>query len=149
LNATLISIRGCRAAVAREIRAGDLVVVNSAGTGSDNAHAGTATLRADGEKLNGNLSADGTSTLSATLQDTKLTGSITNAALTLDGTSIWKVSGDSTLTGFDDPSGISGTKITNIVGRGHTVLYDSSLSANSALGGKTYKLANGGKLLPN
>jgi hypothetical protein len=30
----------------------------------------------------------------------------------------------------------------------HTVTYDASLSANSALGGKTYVLAGAGKLAP-
>ncbi len=42
----------------------------------------------------------------------------------------------------------SGTTITSIVGNGHTVTYDSSLAANSYLGGKTYTLVNGGTLSP-
>lgn len=48
------------------------------------------------------------------------------------------------LTNLTDSSGISGTTITNITGNGHTVSYDASLAANSALGGKTYSLVGGG-----
>ena len=43
----------------------------------------------------------------------------------------------------------SGSTITNITGNGHTIFYDSSLVANSSLGGKTYTLVNGGELSPN
>jgi len=58
------------------------------------------------------------------------------------------VTGDSQLMSLSDSSGISGTTITNIHGNGHTVTYDASLAANSALGGKTYTLAGGGQLTP-
>jgi hypothetical protein len=58
------------------------------------------------------------------------------------------VSGDSTLTTLSDSAGISGTSISNIQGNGYTVTYDSSLSGNSALGGKTYTLSGGGTLKP-
>ena len=62
--------------------------------------------------------------------------------------STWTVTGDSKLTSLSDTSGISGTSITNIYGNGHTVTYDKSLAANSALGGKTYTLNGGGTLTP-
>jgi len=58
------------------------------------------------------------------------------------------VTADSVLTGLIDVSGISGTSITNIIGNGHDVTYDAGLAANSALGGKTYTLVDGGHLLP-
>ena len=51
-----------------------------------------------------------------------------------------------TLSGLTDTAGISGSKVTNIVGNGHNVYYDSA--ANSGLGGKTYALVNGGQLIP-
>ncbi len=55
---------------------------------------------------------------------------------------------DSTLTGLSDTTGISGTSVSNIVGNGHTVTYDSGLAANKALDGKTYTLKGGGTLKP-
>lgn len=58
------------------------------------------------------------------------------------------MAGDSSLTTLSDAAGISGSTITNIVGNGHTVTYQSSLSGNSSLGGKTYTLSGGGQLVP-
>lgn len=55
---------------------------------------------------------------------------------------------DSTLTSFSDAGGTSGTSIKNIRGNGHIVTYDSYLSANSALGGKTYTLTGGSEPKP-
>lgn len=69
----------------------------------------------------------------------------TGAALTLDSTSWWTVTADSTLTTLTGAV-ISGSTITNITGNGHTVYYDKS--TNTALGGKTYTLAGGGQLVP-
>jgi uncharacterized protein (TIGR03437 family) len=109
----------------------------------------TATFTAIGETLTGNLVADSTSKLTANLQSaTTLSGTITRAALSLDATSIWKVSGNSTLTGFTDPDGISGSAITNVVGNGNTVYYDAALAANSYLKSGIYSLAGGGVLAP-
>ncbi len=79
---------------------------------------------------------------------TTLSGEITNAALSLDATSTWTVTGDSALSTLSDAVGISGSAITNIVGNGHTVTYDAGLAGNSALGGKTFSLVNGGTLAP-
>lgn len=50
------------------------------------------------------------------------------------------------MTVLNDSAGICCTKITNITGNGHNVYY--STSANPSLGGKTYTLAGGGKLIP-
>jgi hypothetical protein len=78
-----------------------------------------------------------------------LKGKIDKAALTLDATSRWTVTANSTLSALSDTSGISGDVISNIIGNGHTVTYDASLAANRLLGGKTYSLANGGRLMPS
>jgi len=45
--------------------------------------------------------------------------------------------------------GIGRRKIAELIGNGHTVTYDASLAANRLLGGKTYSLANGGRLMPS
>jgi len=128
---------------------GVLVKADNKGTGSDNTGAGTATLTLTGETLSGNLLTEGTGTITSALQSgTALTGMINQAALALDSTSTWKLTGNSTLTSLSDPSGIAGTSVTNIIGDGHTVTYDASLPANSKLAGKTYALAGGGQLKP-
>jgi hypothetical protein len=128
---------------------GTLLRADSAGTGSGNTGAGVATLRMSRVRLMGNLLTGGSGTISATLANgATLTGTINKAALALDGTSVWKVTGNSTLTTFSDTAAISGDSIKNVIGNGHTVTYDSSLSANKLLGGKTYRLSGGGTLTP-
>jgi len=106
-----------------------------------------ATLTAYGEKLTGNVLTDSTSSATVVLkQGSTLKGAVDKAALTLDSSSTWTVTADSTLTSLTGAE-ISGTKITNITGNGHTIYYDKSLAANKALGDKTYTLAGGGKLV--
>ncbi len=118
--------------------------------GTSGANGGTATFTADGVALVGGLETDSLSSISATLKNgTTLVGSINTASLSLDTTSTWTVTADSYLAGFTDAGGVSGLSITNITGNGHNVYYNASLTANSWLGGKTYSLVNGGKLLPN
>ena len=99
--------------------------------------------------------ADSISGLNLTLQNkSALTGAI-NAdktakivSVTLDKSSTWTVTADSYVTILADADGISGTSISNIIGNGHNVYYDASNTANSALNGQTYSLANGGTLAP-
>ena len=128
---------------------GVLIKAATGNWGTSGSNGGTVVFTADGETLTGDLVSDSSSSIAATLQNgTTLTGTIDSAALTLDSNSVWNVTGDSTLTSLSDASGISGTTITNIHGNGHTVYYDSSLAANSSLGGKTYSLSGGGELAP-
>lgn len=109
----------------------------------------TATLSADGETLIGKLYADATSTLNVTLKNnTTLQGSAQKTGITIDASSSWTLTGNSILTTFIDPSGISGTTITNVTGNGYSIHYDSTLTANQYLGGKVYSLVNGGVLTP-
>jgi len=86
-------------------------------------------------------------TLKVTLSNSTLTGTVKGAAMTLDKSSKWNVTGDSVLTSLSDSGGISGNNITNIYGNGHTVYYDKKLVENNDLKGKTYNLAKGGKLI--
>jgi hypothetical protein len=121
----------------------------STGYLADSTLGAVVSFTAIGEALVGNLIADSTSTLTAALTgSTTLEGMLTNAGITLDATSSWTVTGDCALTSFSDASGISGTSITNVYGNGHTVTYDSTLAANSALGGQTFTLNGGGTLTP-
>ena len=110
---------------------------------------GTVNFTAEHEDLQGNLLADASSAINAHLESqTRLTGAVTGASLTLDSTSTWTVTADSTITGLNDPTGISINSITNIIGDGHDVHYDPTLRGNLSLGGRTYNLASGGHLLP-
>ncbi len=122
----------------------------SSGNLVNSVNSGSATFIADGETLAGNLVADSTSSLAATLQNhTKFTGVVTGGALTIDATSVWTLSGNSVLTSLSDANGISGSTVNNIAGNGHNVTYNASLSANSYLNARTYALAGGGYLLPS
>jgi hypothetical protein len=110
--------------------------------------AGNATLKLIGETLTGNVVVDGTGTIAASLTSgTTLTGTVTGAAVALDSSSEWVVTGKSTVTTLSGAV-ISGSSITNIVGNGHNVYYNPELAGNSALGGNMYTLAGGGQLIP-
>jgi hypothetical protein len=105
------------------------------------------TFVTDSENLTGSLLADVSSTVSASLQHgTTLTGAIQHAALSLDSSSTWIVTANSTVTALTLAAGVSGTSVTSIIGNGHTVFY--SAAASPALGSKTYTLAGGGSLVP-
>lgn len=141
----VISLKG----VTVTANSGVLIKASTGNWGTSGSNGGTVVFTADGETLNGDLVSDSSSSIAATLRNgTILTGKIDSAALTLDATSSWTITGDSALTSLSDASGISGTRITNINGDGHSVTYDAGLAANSALGGKTYSLAGGGTLTP-
>jgi hypothetical protein len=117
--------------------------------GTSGKNGGTAVFTFDSDTLIGNFICDNISSISATLQNnTTLTGSIDSASLTIDASSKWNVTAVSYITTLSDANGISGTSVTNIYGNGFNVFYNSSLSGNSWLGGLTYALLNGGKLLP-
>ena len=95
------------------------------------------------------LVTDTNSSITATLENgSSLTGAIDHAALALDASSAWSVTGDSRLTSLDDETGLSGTTITNITGHGPTVTYDATLAADAWLNGATYTLAGGGTQTP-
>jgi Immunoglobulin domain len=124
------------------IRAGSGILIRATGSSS-------VTFLANADSLVGDLLADASSTVTATLQNgATLTGVVQGAAVSMDSTSKWNVTGASALTTLSDPAGISGLSITNIVGNGFTVTYLANLPANAVLGGKTYSLTGGGSLVP-
>jgi hypothetical protein len=128
---------------------GVLVSAAAGNWGTSGSNGGTAVLTADDQTLAGDLVADSISTIAVTLKNSStFTGKATKASITLDASSTWNVAGNSTLASLVDSAGISGSSIANIQGNGYTVTYDSSLSANSYLGGKTYPLTGGGTLTP-
>jgi hypothetical protein len=134
---------------------GLLLRVEAESGSSSDADGGVAMLTARGESLTGDLAADSLSSISLNLDSwSLLVGAINsrNAAkridLTVGASSVWIVTGDSHLTTLTLPAGVSGPTIANIFGNGHTVYYDATDPANSALAGLTYELAGGGTLTP-
>jgi hypothetical protein len=109
----------------------------------------TVTLLANGDSLSGALVADASSTINATLQNGgKLTGVVQGAAVSIDGTSAWIVTGNSVVTTLTLPAGPVGSTIPYILGNGYNVYYSASLPGNAALLGMTYWLSGGGQLVP-
>jgi hypothetical protein len=119
--------------------------------GREGSNGGHLTFKADGETLVGDITCDDISTVSVALQNkTTLKGTI-NAdgtaeamALTLDASSVWEVAGTSYLTSLTDED----ATLANIHDNGHTIYYDAKADASQWLGGKTWKLAEGGTLSP-
>ncbi len=133
------------------VSAGSGTLVNAAAGdwGTPGSNGGKAIFTADGQTLTGDLITDRISSIKATLKNgTSLTGYINKAALTLDATSSWHVTENSTLTILADQSALSDDTITNIYGYGHTVYYNANLEENSWLDSKTYHLNGGGYLTP-
>lgn len=151
-NKAVIKLTG----VALNVTSGTLI--NACGTsrwGTAGSNGGQVTFTADTQTLSGNIVIDSVSTFAGTLQNnTSFTGAVNSnnkgktVTLSLDATSTWTVSANSYLSSISNSAGISGTTVTNIIGNGHYVYYNSSLSANSYLNAKTYTLVNGGYLLP-
>ncbi len=138
-----------------EVNIGSGILINAtAGNwGKTGENGGIVIFTADSQALKGDLTADELSSIDLTLQNrSSLVGAIdaANTAksvnLTLDATSTWTVTANSSLTRLVDTSGITGTSITNIIGNGFTVTYDPA--SNPELGGKTYTLSGGGYLKP-
>jgi len=120
--------------------------------GTSGANGGKATLVANAQKLSGSVIVDKISTATLKLTNgSAWTGAIDTAhtaksvAVSLDSTSTWTVTATSYLTSLTGVK-VSGSRVRNIVGNGHTVYYDRG--ANSDLTGKTYTLTGGGTLQP-
>ena len=110
---------------------------------------GEATLASDGAAFSGDMNAGPDADLSVSLGNgTSYAGAVAGAAMTIDSTSMWTVTADSTLTTLTDPKGVSGSSVNNITGNGNNVYYDPDLSVNDYLGGLNYALVGGGYLLP-
>jgi hypothetical protein len=127
------------------------VLVNAAASrwGRTGSNGGHVELKGDTQTLAGDINADKVSSASVALKNhSVLSGATHNTALVLDGSSEWRVTADSALTSLTDADCVSGDTITNIHGDGHTVRYKADLAANQWLGGKTWKLADGGTLAP-
>lgn len=139
----IINLNGVKATAT----SGTLISAAAARWGRTGSNGGIVVFTAENETLAGDLVADSISSISATLKNnTTLMGAIHNAALTLDSTSKWTVTADSTLTSLTCANGVAG--LASIRANGCKVRYDASLAANRWLNRQTYALAGGGQLMP-
>jgi len=141
----IIDLKGAK------ISAASGVLVNAAASrwGRSGSNGGHVELTGENQKLAGDIMVDKLSSAMVMLRNhSALSGAVQNAALELDATSEWKVTADSVLTSLTDKDCLSGDTITNIHGNGHDVRYKADLASNQWLGRKTWKLAEGGTLLP-
>ncbi|MGI5488651.1 hypothetical protein [Microtetraspora malaysiensis] len=107
-----------------------------------------AALTVEGSALDGDVMTDETSSATVELRGgARLTGRISRAALALDASSRWSVTDDSVV-GALTGARVRGGVVENVVGNGHVVRYAPRLQANRALGGRSYALVKGGRLLP-
>ncbi len=126
---------------------GTLINAAAARWGRPGSNGGIVIFTADSQTLAGDLTADDISSISATLKNnTTLMGAIQNASLTLDATSKWTVTADSTLTALTCANGVAG--LANIRANGCKVRYSVDHPSNQWLNRKTYTLAGGGQLIP-
>ena len=146
----VITLKGVDVTVA----SGVLVKAAAGNWGTTGSNGGNVVLTADGQTLSGDMTADSISTITLALENgSTWTGAMDSARtaksieVTLDSTSSWTLTGDSYVTTLAGAA-ISGGSVTNIHGNGHTLYYDAGNSANRALGGRTYTLADGGYLKP-
>jgi hypothetical protein len=110
------------------------------------ADGGRLAFSASGGALSGDVVSHGATAL-ALRNGAALTGAINGAALDLDSSSTWSVSGTSTLTALTGATVSDGT-VPAITGNGHDVYYDPDFAANDWLGGAAYPLTGGGTLRP-
>ena len=131
------------------------VLINTAGNNTNNwgktgENGGNVTLNAAKQTLKGDITCDSISSAEINLtKGSSLTGAIDTAntgdvSVTLDSTSKWNVTADSYVTAITDAD----ATYSNIISNGHTIYYSASDSRNSALGGKTVTLSDGGRLVP-
>ncbi|WP_175490597.1 hypothetical protein [Pelosinus propionicus] len=130
---------------------GILLEVGAGNWGIQGANGAVVDFKAEKQILKGNIICDGISTINVGLQNfSMLEGSINqenaakSAALTLDLTSRWIVTGNSYLTSLINRD----TTLSNIEDNGFTIYYDAAHSANNWLENKTYQLKDGGILTP-
>ena len=131
------------------------VLIDTAGNNTNNwgregENGGNVTLNAAKQTLKGDITCDSISSAEINLSaGSSLTGAIDTAntgdvSVTLDSTSKWNVTADSYVTAITDADGT----YSNIISNGHTIYYSASDSRNSALGGRTVTLSDGGRLVP-
>ena len=127
-----------------------LVNVAAGRWGTTGANGGDFTLSAQKQVLTGDVKADSLSSMTLQLGEAadyegafNAENTAKNAAITLAAAAKWTLTSDAYVTTIEDAA----KDYKNIASNGHNIYYDAA--ADTALGGKTYALPGGGRLLPN
>ena len=131
-------------------QAGSVLVNVAAGRwGTTGANGGDFTLSAQKQVLTGDVKADSLSSMTLQLGEAadyegafNAENTAKNAAITLAAAAKWTLTSDAYVTTIEDAA----KDYKNIASNGHNIYYDAA--ADTALGGKTYALPGGGRLLP-
>ena len=131
-------------------QSGSVLVNVAAGRwGTTGANGGDFTLSAQQQVLTGDVKADALSNITLQLGEAadyegafNAENTAKNAAITLAAAAKWTMTSDAYVTTIEDAA----EDYENIASNGHNIYYDAT--ADTALGGKTYALPGGGKLLP-
>ncbi len=126
-----------------------LVNVAAGRWGTTGANGGDFTLSAQKQVLTGDVKADSLSSMTLQLGEAadyegafNAENTAKNAAITLAAAAKWTLTSDAYVTTIEDAA----KDYKNIASNGHNIYYDAA--ADTALGGKTYALPGGGRLLP-
>ena len=129
----------------------NLIEVTSDRWGNKGSNGGDFDFTAARQALQGNVVANSISTVAVHLTDRSTWSGAMNpkrtaktAALSLDATSVWDVTGKSYVSALTDDD----RTMSNIHSNGYTIYYDKSNQANAWLQGKTITLKDGGKVKP-
>lgn len=119
--------------------------------GTPGANGGKLTLTGINQILTGNITCDSISTVALALtSSSSYTGAMNSAktalsaAVSLDSTSTWTLTGTSYVTVLSNTL----SSCTNIISGGYNLYYDASNTANSWLNSQTIALSGGGSLMP-
>ena len=130
---------------------GILIKASAGDWGNAGSNGADVTFTAESENMSGSIICDSISTVNLIFKNaTTLKGAINtehtskSAALTLDDTSTWEVSGKSYMTSLTDTN----NALTNIHSNGYNIYYDAANIVNNWLKGQTYDLTGSGKLTP-
>lgn len=136
--------------VALEPASGALLKAATGRWGRSGRNGGHVRLFAIAQTLVGDIECDALSSAEVSLkQGSTLIGRIDGATISIDGTSTWQVTGNSTIGALQLPAVATARELIScIIGNGHLVQYDPTLRRNDWLKRRSFALVGGGVLQP-
>lgn len=129
--------------------AGILIQAGSDRWGIPGKNGGNVTVTVKDQELEGLIVAEkGSSILIKLTGGSHLKGTLQGAAIDLETSCLWEVTGDSEVRYFGSITSLSDLQ-SRIQDKGYTIKYDALDTHNKYLAGKTYQLPGGGTLTPN
>lgn len=128
---------------------GILIKAGSDRWGIPGKNGGNVIMTVKDQEMEGLIIAEkGSSILIRLTGKSQFKGSIQGAAIDLEASSLWEVTGDSEVRYFGSINSFTDLQ-SRIQNKGYTIKYDALDTHNKYLAGKTYQLAGGGTLTPN